>query len=136
MAETEAERINRVYKETATSRAMLAQTKTFIPTPTKADFEFGEIRRFFTQQANKSNGEIIEISSGRASVLSRKSLFTVVSLRWKISGPERNLIDPSTGDIAVFGVREANQAAIAVAVKTIPSLPRKLTNLIQLWQGF
>jgi len=136
MAETERERINRVYKEAATSKAMLVQTKTFIPTPTKADFEFGEIRRFFTQQANKSNGEIIEISSGRAGVLSRKSLFTVVSLRWKVSGPERNLINPDTGDVDVFGVREANQASIVVAAKTIPSLPRKLTNLTQLWRGF
>ena len=136
MAETEEERINRVYKEVAVSRSMLAQTKTFIPTPTPADFEFGEIRRFFTQQSNKSNGEIIEISKGRASTLSRKSLFTVVSLRWKVSGPERNLVNPDTGNVDVFGVREANQAAIAVAAKTIPSLPRKLTNLTQLWRGF
>jgi len=136
MAETEAERINRVYKEVATSRSMLAQTKTFIPIPTKADFEFGEIQRFFAIQANKSSGEIIEISKGRGSILSRKSLFTVVSLRWKISGPERNLINPETGDVDVFGVREANQAAIAVAAKTIPSLPRKLTNLLQLHRGF
>ncbi len=136
MAETEAERINRVYKESAKSRSMLTQTKAFIPTPTKADFEFGEVQRFFTQQANKSNGEIIEISKGKAGTLSRKSLFTVVDLRWKISGPERSLINPATGDVELFGVREANRAAIDAASKKIPALSKKLTNLTQLWRGF
>ena len=135
MAETEDERIIRIYNEASTSRSMLTQPKTFIPTPAKADFEFGEIRRFFTIQANKSNGEIIEISKGRAGTLSRKSLFTVVDLRWKISGPERTVFNEA-GDVDVFGVREANEAAIVVAARTIPSLPRKLTNLVQLWRGF
>ncbi len=136
MAETEEERIIRIYKAASTSKSMLVQTQAFIPTPSKADFKFGEIKRFFAQQTNKPNGEIIEISKGRASTLLKKSLFIVVDLRWKISGPERNLINPGNGDVDVFGVREANQAAIAIASKTIPTLPRKLTNLVQLWRGF
>lgn len=124
------------YRRISTNTSILALTAPFIPRPSKSDFEFGEIRRFFSQQANQQTGEIVEIAKGTFDALSDKSLFTVVELRWKISGPAENTRDLITGEIEVRGVRSANGAAVRQAAKIIPNIDKKLTNLFQLWRGF
>ena len=123
------------YRKNATDLSMLALTSTFIPRPTEADFKFGEIRRYFSQQANRSGGEITETSKTVFDALTKKSLFTVVELRWKITGSADDTIDPSTGEIDVRGVRSSNKAAIQVAAKVMPTIINKLTNTLQLWRG-
>ena len=125
-----------IYRKNATNSSMLALTTTFIPRPSEADFKFGEIRRYFSQQANQSAGEITETSKGVFDALTKKSLFTVVELRWKITGSADDTTDPSTGEIDVRGVRSSNKAAVQVAAKVIPTITNKLTNTLQLWRGF
>lgn len=124
------------YRKNATNSSMLALTSVFIPRPSDADHEFGEIRRYFSQQANQSNGEVIETSKGVFNVLSEKSLFTVVELRWTISGDAEDTIDSSTGEVDVRGVRSSNRAAVKEAAKVISAITNKLANTLQLWRGF
>ena len=124
------------YRRNATNNSMLALTPVFIPRPTDADHEFGEIRRYFSQQANQPTGEVVEIIKGVFSTLSQRSLFTVVEIRWKISGLADDTTDPATGEVDVRGVRSSNKAAVLEAAKTIPAITTKLTNTLQLWQGF
>lgn len=124
------------YRSSATNSSMLALTSTFIPRPSNVDFDFGEIRRYFSQQANQPNGEVVETSKLVFETLTKKSLFTVVELRWKISGLVDDTTDPSTGEVDVRGVRSSNKAAIAEAAKVIPAITNKLSNTLQLWRGF
>lgn len=123
------------YRKNATNSSMLAVTSTFVPRPSSADFEFGEIRRFFSQQTNQPIGEITETSKGVFDTLTQKSLFTVVELRWKISGPADDTTDPVTGEVAAHGVQSSNSAAVQVASEVMPALASKLTNTLQLWRG-
>lgn len=124
------------YRKNATDFSMLALTSTFIPRPTEADFKFGEIRRYFSQQANIPGGEITETSKTVFNALTKKSLFTVVQLRWKITGSADDTTDPNTGEIDVRGVRSSNKAAVQVAAKVMPTIVNRLTNTLQLWRGF
>lgn len=137
------------YRTVATSKSILAATSTFVPRPSAADFEFGELKRFFAQQANQKFGEIFEVSPSSFSALQQKSLYTTVQLRWKVSGPAESTVqvNPDTGGatvdsltgqpiIAVLGVRQSNKAAVEEAAKTMPAIKQKLTNHFQLWQGF
>lgn len=124
------------YRKNATDVSMLALTSVFIPRPTDADFDFGEIRRYFSQQANQLSGEVVETSKLVFETLTKKSLFTVVELRWKISGLANDTTDPSTGEVDVRGVRSSNKAAVAEAAKVIPAITNKLSNTLQLWRGF
>ncbi len=132
---TDEEQMIITYKKVATSPSLLAVSSVFIPTPSEKDFTFGEIRRYFSQQANQPTGEINEISKGKFVNLQRKSLFIVVDLRWKISGPAESIFGED-GEIDIFGIREANEAAINQATKIMPAIKQKLTNLFQLWRGF
>lgn len=125
-----------VYRKNATELAMPVLTSIFIPRLSDADIKFGEIRRYFSQQANQLAGEITETSKTVFEVLTKKSLFTVVELRWKIVGPADDATDPTTGEIDVRGVRSSNKAAIQTASKVMPAIINKLTNTLQLWQGF
>lgn len=124
------------YRKNATNSSMLALTNVFIPRPTESDFDFGEIRRYFSQQTNQSSGEVVETSKLVFETLTKKSLFTVVELRWKISGLANDTTDPSTGEVDVRGVRSSNKAAVMEAAKVIPSIGNKLANTLQLWRGF
>lgn len=137
------------YRGVATSKSILATASTFVPRPSEADFEFGELKRFFAQQANQKFGEIFEVSPSSFAALQQKSLYTTVELRWKISGPAENTVevDPDTGETIVdslsgkpivtsLGVRQANTATIEEAAKMMPAIRQKLTNVFQLWQGF
>lgn len=123
------------YRKNATNSSMLALTSVFIPRPTEADFDFGEIRRYFSQQANQLAGEITETSKTVFDALSQKSLFTVIELRWKITGSADDITDPSTGEIDVRGVRSSNKASIQTATVVMPAIINKLTNTLQLWRG-
>ncbi len=149
MATKEEQLMIDTYRNVATSKSILATVSSFAPRPTDADFEFGELRRFFAQQANRRFGEIFEVSPSAFAGLQQKSLFTTVQLRWKIAGPAENVLetDPSTNEIILdsltgkpivtaLGIRSANLAAVTEAAKTMPAIKQKLTNLFQLWRGF
>jgi len=140
MAEHTDQRLINSYRNVSTSTSILAITSPFVPVPTDADFEFGEIRRFFSQQTNQPSGEIVEIAKSTFDGLQQKSLFIVVEIRWKISGPAEDTIsvDSITGveSVDALGVRTANEAAVRQAAKIIPAIATKLTNPFQLWRGF
>jgi len=136
MAKTEEQQMLDTYRSVAGSISMPVLASPFVPRPTPADYKFGEIHRYFAQQTNQPNGEIIEIAKNTHDSLSTKSLFRVVDIRWRISGPAYNTTDPKTGELSVLGVVSANQAAIRQAAKIMPAITRRLTNTVQLWQGF
>ena len=116
------------------STEMLSVAHRHIPRPAQKDYDFGEIWRYFAQPANRPNGEIIEVSKRTYVKLKAKNLYRVVALRWKISGPEED--DVRGENLVIRGVRTANQAAIDQAVKLMPTIQYKLTNLLQLWRGW
>lgn len=140
MINKEEQRLIDTYRVVATSTSILAITQPFIPVPTDADFEFGEIKRFFSQQVNQLFGEIVEIAKSTFDGLQQKSLFLTVEIRWKISGLAEDIIsiDPITGveSVGVLGVRNANEAAVKQAAKFMPAIINKLTNPLQLWRKF
>lgn len=140
MANKEEQLLIDSYRKVSTGTSILAITSPFIPVPTNADFEFGEIKRFFSQQTNQPVGEIVEISKSTFDGLQQKSLFIVVEIRWTIAGPAEDTIsvDPITGveNVDVLGVRTANEAAVRLATKVMPAIVHKLTNPLQLWRGF
>ena len=140
MINNEEQRLIDTYRIVATSTSILATTQPFIPIPTDADFDFGEIRRFFSQQVNQLFGEIVEIAKGTFDGLQSKSLFITVEIRWKVSGLAEDVtsIDPITGveSVDVLGVRNANEAAVKQAAKVMPAIINKLTNPLQLWRKF
>jgi hypothetical protein len=107
----------------------------FIPRPSEKDFDLGEIQRYFAQQTNQKTGEITEISRQNFSALQGSSIYTTVSLRWKIAGPSEDTLD-AKGARILPGVATANNAATGSAAKTMPSIRNKLTNPFQLWRGF
>jgi hypothetical protein len=114
---------------------LVAQPAPYVPVPSEQDYEAGEITRYFAQQANQPDGEVLEISKQTFQALQRISLFRTVSLRWKVSGVLDDSFD-AEGRLERPGVETANVAAINIASKTMPAIKRKLTNPLQLWRGY
>jgi hypothetical protein len=122
------------YKKARGIVVMQASPTPFVPRPTKNDYKFGEIKRYFAQQANQENGIIIEISENQFTSLRKDPLFIIVSLRWKISGSRTDKTEEIAGQPVktIVGVKTANEAAIRQAAKTMPGIRNKLSNPFQL----
>jgi len=114
------------------------QFKPYVPEPSQKDYDLGEIRRYFAQQANNKNGEIFELSKQDFEAAKLSALYLEVSLRWKISGPSASSYKIVDGKKMRerTGVVEANTTAVKQATKEMPALALKLSNPYQLWRGF
>jgi len=110
----------------------------FVPTPFQKDYDLGEIRRYFAQQANNKTGEIFELSKQDFAAAKLSPLYLTVSLRWKISGPAASARSTLKGKSIRerSGIVEANTTAVKQAAKKMPAIAQKLSNPFQLWRGF
>ena len=106
------------------------KVRTSIPTPTEIDYKRGWIQRFFVQKTNDKGSPIYEVDSAQYSLLGSRPIFTLVSIRWRISGPKDAQYD-SKGNVMDKGVKESNRIAINLVADKIPNLKMYLPNLIQ-----
>tara|TARA_Y100000361_G_C11151438_1_gene341330 strand:- start:353 stop:961 length:609 start_codon:yes stop_codon:yes gene_type:complete len=58
--------------------------QSFVPKPTKEDYAFGNIRRYFVQKSNDKTQPVIEVS--RKTFKTKNSLYDYIELNWLISG--------------------------------------------------
>lgn len=92
--------------------------KTFVPSPSDADYKKGYITRYFVQRTNDIDSFIFEISNSSISRLKENKLFTIVNIDWRI-----------TGDVEE--VKKSNSASLRVGSKTLQRLHLYLPNLLQ-----
>lgn len=100
--------------------------------PTKDNYNTGYVPRFFVKKVNENR--IMETTSQGAANIN-ESLYKVVSLRWKISGPKNNVF--KDGILDKNGVEEANKFEInRIKKEEDVDLSTTLTNLLEYWRGF
>jgi hypothetical protein len=104
--------------------------RTNIPTPTSIDYKRGWVQRYFAQKTNDKGSAIYEVDSAQFSLLTSRPIFTLVSIRWRISGPIDAQYD-SKGNVMDKGVKESNRIAISLVADRIPNLKMYLPNLLQ-----
>jgi len=122
----------------AGGRRVDTQFLPYTPKPSEKDYDLGEIRRYFTQQANNKNSEIFELSKQDFETAKLSPLYLAVSLRWKISGPATSVRKEVGGKMIRerTGIVEANTTAVKQASKKMPALTQKLSNPFSLWRGY
>jgi len=137
MVEINREMVNS-YLAAGGSKAATVQFKPYVPVPTQKDYDFGEIRRYFAQQANNKVGEVFELSKQDFDSAKLSALYLTISLRWKISGPATSAYTMVEGKSVRerSGVVESNTTSVKQAAKRMPALTQKLSNPYQLWRGF
>jgi hypothetical protein len=111
------ERYNRVKK--LNSEFLPVRTKSFMPTPTEADYKRGYITRYFVQKANDRTAPIIEVNSKGFTNYNDNPFYIITSLEWVISGSDEE-------------TKNYNLKSIQFASKNFKSLPFYLQNLTQL----
>lgn len=103
----------------------------YLPKLTNDDYSIGVIVRSFCQKINDKKSPIIEISQEESQNTDLSEFYTIVSLRWRITGP-LNPVYSSSGILVDKGVVESNRLAIKNAAATkMPNLKNYLGNLIQ-----
>jgi len=137
MVEVNQELLN-AYLSAGGRRIDSVQFSPFVPTPSQKDYDLGEIRRYFAQQANNKTGEIFELSKQDFESAKLSPLYLTASLRWKISGPAASARSTVGGKSIRerSGIVEANTTAVKQAAKKMPAISQKLSNPFQLWRGF
>lgn len=126
---TESEKYNKV-KRSNISELLVSNIQTSIPTPTENDYKRGWVTRYFTQKTNDKGSTIYEVNSSEYLRLNNKSVMTLVSIKWRISGPVITQYD-SVGNVLDKGVKESNRIAISLVADKIPNLKFYLPNLLQ-----
>jgi hypothetical protein len=110
----------------------------YFPKVSADDVKVGNITRYFARQANHSDGFITEISKDDYNRFRLNSVYKVISMSWKISGPlddtERTL---PTGEkfLTVTGVKTANKLSLNMANEELPGMNNRIHNLAQLYKG-
>ena len=97
------------------------QINTFCPTPTENDYKMGFIKRYFAQRTNDKSGYIYEISEAVYGTLLTNPFFTVLTLRWKITGTDEEL-------------KESNFNSVKIGMQRIPLIIKYLPNYLQFKQ--
>lgn len=127
-------------KELALYKRLTGRRKTsapvrYTPRPVDADYQVGEIKRYFARQTNNVGGEIVEISKGQYDVLKTDVLYNVVEMRWLISGQIEDTIDAETEEIVRVGVKNSNLTSIRLATEKISGIKKKLNNPLQFYRA-
>lgn len=101
------------------------------PIPTTEDYNNGYINRFFLKKANENF--IFEISYLNSKNIN-PNLYKLVELKWKISGPLKNVY--KNGILDKNGVEESNRFEIdRIKKEENIDLSSTLTNLLEYWRG-
>lgn len=111
------ERYNKIKK--LNSEFLPVTIKSFIPTPTEAEYKRGYITRYFVQKSNDRTAPIIEVNSKGFVNYNNNPFYIITSLKWVISDSEE-------------AVKNFNLKSIQFASKNFKSLPFYLENLTQL----
>jgi hypothetical protein len=103
----------------------------YMPIPYKPDTEDvdenGFINRYFSIKVNSK--EVIEISARNFSELQSSPLYDVIKMKWKITAPQRNILNGNT--IQNKGAFELNTKEIDFVSKTYPEIRNFLTNPLE-----
>lgn len=106
----------------------------YTPVITQDDIDKTYITRYFVRQSNFKKGEIVEISENDSITLRGNTMWTVVSLLWRIAGPLDDIPGPehiNSPTLLYTGVLTANTKALAAADAVMPEMVNKLPNNAQ-----
>lgn len=106
--------------------------KNYNPQPTQDDYKNNFIIRYFAKKLNIKEINIIEINfKDYDSVLNKEgkyyNIYQVISLSWKIAGPERD--DYSNKTQPVYGIVDTNQRTLNKKEFEMPGIKKYLSNL-------
>ena len=121
-----------MYKELIKDKELYSiQTpKTFVPSPSLNDYEYGSIDRYFAQRANDTNGFVYELDENEYNLLLNNPYWITATMKWRISGPI-DVVYASTGRLTDMGVKSSNSASIAITSSKIKNIGLYLPNLLQ-----
>jgi len=105
---------NRLIKKSFKSKKI----KTFVPSPTEADYTRGYINRYFCRKTNNDSSPILEVDSNVFLSMSSNSEYRTVLVRWRISGNEKD-------------VRKSNSVSLKISSEKIKNISLYLPNLLQ-----
>lgn len=109
------------------------------PTITPRDISRGEIIRYFARPAQQtSHVDIQEIDKSTYIKLQRNVLYTVVEVRWQISGPlydEYTLTESESPIRLRSGVIDGNRRSVELADERLPGLRQVVTQYARFYQG-
>lgn len=123
------------YKKLTQNKLFKLKSKieTHIPNPTKEEYKRGWITRYFIQRTNDKTSPIFEVNSIQFSKSISNDLYTIVSIRWRLTGPKETIYD-SNGNVKEKSVSESNRIAIQLVYDKIPNLKLYLPNLLQFYK--
>jgi len=104
--------------------------KTFVPSPSVNDYEYGSIDRYFAQRANDANGFVYELDENEYNSLLNNPYWITATMKWRITGPIDVVYSP-TGRITDMGIKASNSASIAITSSKIKNIGLYLPNLLQ-----
>jgi hypothetical protein len=90
----------------------------FFPEPSDNDYTIGYIFRNFVQKVNDSNSSIFEIDDKRINDLSTSDFYSVVTIRWRLTGTPQEIMD-------------SNKNSIKLVSDNMKNLKLYLPNLLQ-----
>lgn len=93
--------------------------------PIETNYKTGYAIRYFVERAGKYEGYPIEIDSEQKSSYGKdggidEGVYTLASVTWKLTGPERSVY--RNGELYIEGVFEHNQRQVILNTKIIPNL--------------
>lgn len=103
---------------------------TYIPTPTKADYNYGFLTRYFVGKRNQNS--IIE-TNARDYKMTDGSFFIKAQCDWQLTGPKNNIYTGTM--LQTSGVEEYNRIQVNELRMKLPGIENILTNHLQFWAG-
>ncbi len=126
--------INDTSKELKTKLGLdnfnLFYPTTYIPSPSKSDYDYGFILRYFVCNRNKNN--IIETNI-RDYKMTDSAFFIKATCDWQLTGPKNNVYIGNM--LQTSGVEEYNKIQVNDLKVVLPGIENILTNYLQFWKG-
>ena len=112
----------------------------FRPSPIERDYKRSYITRYFAKKTNSSDhSTIIEIDKEQFNSYGKKphgiddALYQIATLKWKISGPQNDVLDRS-GSIIETGVSQTNARTLKRKDKEMRGISVYLGSLLEFWK--
>ena len=131
--------INEIYS--ALKRIVIGKhPRYFRPSPTEQDYKRSYITRYFAKKTNSfDHSTIVEIDKEQFSGYGKKphgiddALYQIISLKWKISGPQNDVLDGSGTTIKV-GVSQTNARTLKRKNREMRGIGTYLGSLLEFWK--
>jgi hypothetical protein len=114
------------YQKIAKNPISMGYPKSFLFNPQGDDYEELYVNRYFIKKIN--DDDIIEVSSENYKTISGV-LYSLVCIKWKISGPKTTII--KNGIVTTEGVIEFNRKQTLDSEKTMPGISKRLKNPLE-----